>query len=189
MARHRQKDAEAGAPGSGVLNTRKRMWKDSDGNIVTKRPHSSRQQHQHQLQQQRDQSQKLTSEHTPSLALFEIHTGHNRQGGVPISPPISTSNSYDRSYSDDQDAHTSQDDLWSLNPFNINTTIEPADIYQPAVEDRFWSGDLAAPLEPSPEEDVPYDDIFNPDTGISTFPSLSRGWYADSFMCNSGLLS
>ncbi|KAI2619142.1 fungal-specific transcription factor domain-containing protein [Hypoxylon sp. NC1633] len=38
MNRHRQKDDEAGGQGIGTLNTRKRMWKDHDGQIVQKRP-------------------------------------------------------------------------------------------------------------------------------------------------------
>lgn len=37
MARHREKDAEAGGEGLGVLATRKRLWKDADGNIVNAR--------------------------------------------------------------------------------------------------------------------------------------------------------
>lgn len=38
MARHKQKDDEAGGYGLGVMETRKRLWRDADGNIVTKRP-------------------------------------------------------------------------------------------------------------------------------------------------------
>lgn len=38
MDRHRQKDLEAGAPGSGILDTRKRSWKAPDGSVVEKRP-------------------------------------------------------------------------------------------------------------------------------------------------------
>ena len=38
MARHRQKDEEAGGEGLGVVCTRTRMWRDADGNVVTKRP-------------------------------------------------------------------------------------------------------------------------------------------------------
>lgn len=37
MARHKEKDDEAGGPGLGVLATRKRLWRDSDGNIVNSR--------------------------------------------------------------------------------------------------------------------------------------------------------
>lgn len=38
MDRHRQKDLEAGGPGCGVLDTRKRSWKALDGSVVEKRP-------------------------------------------------------------------------------------------------------------------------------------------------------
>ncbi|KAK1491282.1 hypothetical protein CTAM01_10397 [Colletotrichum tamarilloi] len=38
MDRHRQKDLEAGGPGCGVLDTRKRSWKAPDGSVVEKRP-------------------------------------------------------------------------------------------------------------------------------------------------------
>lgn len=41
MERHAQKDREAGGEGLGVLVTRKRCWRDEDGNITTKRPASS----------------------------------------------------------------------------------------------------------------------------------------------------
>jgi len=37
MARHKEKDDEAGGEGLGVLATRKRLWKDTDGNIVNAR--------------------------------------------------------------------------------------------------------------------------------------------------------
>ncbi|KZL87603.1 c2h2 finger domain transcription factor [Colletotrichum incanum] len=38
MDRHRQKDLEAGGPGCGTLDTRKRSWKAPDGSVVEKRP-------------------------------------------------------------------------------------------------------------------------------------------------------
>ncbi|GKT41128.1 nicotinate catabolism cluster-specific transcription factor [Colletotrichum spaethianum] len=38
MDRHRQKDLEAGGPGYGTLDTRKRSWKAPDGSVVEKRP-------------------------------------------------------------------------------------------------------------------------------------------------------
>jgi hypothetical protein len=37
MARHKEKDDEAGGVGLGVLATRKRLWRDADGNIVNAR--------------------------------------------------------------------------------------------------------------------------------------------------------
>ncbi|RJE25464.1 hypothetical protein PHISCL_02220 [Aspergillus sclerotialis] len=38
MERHRRKDIEAGGPGCGILDTRKRSWKAPDGSVVEKRP-------------------------------------------------------------------------------------------------------------------------------------------------------
>ncbi|CAK7219044.1 hypothetical protein SCUCBS95973_003691 [Sporothrix curviconia] len=38
LQRHRQRDLEVGAAGSGVLNTRKRAWKALDGTVVQKKP-------------------------------------------------------------------------------------------------------------------------------------------------------
>lgn len=38
MMRHKQRDEEAGGEGLGVIETRKRMWRDIDGNIVSQRP-------------------------------------------------------------------------------------------------------------------------------------------------------
>ena len=38
LIRHKQKDEEAGGVGLGVVETRKRLWRDADGNIVHKRP-------------------------------------------------------------------------------------------------------------------------------------------------------
>lgn len=38
MLRHQKKDEDAGGPGLGVVESRKKMWLDSDGKIVNKRP-------------------------------------------------------------------------------------------------------------------------------------------------------
>lgn len=38
MARHRQRDMEAGGDGLGIVETRKRLWEDNDGNVVENRP-------------------------------------------------------------------------------------------------------------------------------------------------------
>lgn len=38
MERHRQRDLEAGGPGCGALDTRKRAWETNDGRVVEKRP-------------------------------------------------------------------------------------------------------------------------------------------------------
>ncbi len=38
LARHRQKDDVAGGPGLGLVESRKKLWLDVDGQIVSKRP-------------------------------------------------------------------------------------------------------------------------------------------------------
>ncbi|KAI1340308.1 fungal-specific transcription factor domain-containing protein [Xylariaceae sp. FL0016] len=38
LARHRERDLEAGGEGTGTLNTRKKLWKDHDGRIVQRKP-------------------------------------------------------------------------------------------------------------------------------------------------------
>jgi hypothetical protein len=38
MARHRQRDLEAGGEGLGIVETRKRLWEDIDGTVVKNRP-------------------------------------------------------------------------------------------------------------------------------------------------------
>ncbi|KAI3394061.1 hypothetical protein diail_3280 [Diaporthe ilicicola] len=43
MSRHRQRDEEAGGPGFGRLDTRKRAWKAPDGTVVSKRPRPTKQ--------------------------------------------------------------------------------------------------------------------------------------------------
>ncbi|OCL10660.1 hypothetical protein AOQ84DRAFT_337115 [Glonium stellatum] len=152
MARHRQKDAEAGAEGSGILNTRKRMWKDADGNIVTKRPNLTTE------QQQRA--------HTEESSSF-THSS-NTQNGAPISPPISNSNSFGRSRTDDQDVAFSGGDLWTFNHLNTIPPLPPSEIYQPQAEEHFWSSNITPqPLVQGQTEDPPYDDVFNPDTASS----------------------
>ncbi|OCK82677.1 hypothetical protein K432DRAFT_415193 [Lepidopterella palustris CBS 459.81] len=141
------------------------MWKDAEGNIVTKRPNSTASQQQRR------------NEVTPGVL-----PSHQSESGAPISPPISTSNSYGRSYSDDQEAPVPSDDLWAFAPLNIHP-LPPADIYQPPVEERFWSSDLPVPIVQTQSEDVPYDDIFNPDTASSfnmPFTTMSNySWLFD----------
>ena len=84
MARHRQKDEEAGADGCGILNTRKRMWKDDEGKIVTKKPAIAI---EAQKAKPRPQPQSQQEDPLQALADFALFAHHKE--GAPISPPIS----------------------------------------------------------------------------------------------------
>ncbi|KAI1075773.1 fungal-specific transcription factor domain-containing protein [Whalleya microplaca] len=73
MKRHQQRDEEAGGEGNGILNTRKRMWKDDNGKIVRKKPADSN-----------------GASYSPILV----------QADEPISPPVSSLNSDNPNESD-----------------------------------------------------------------------------------------
>lgn len=177
MQRHRQKDEEAGGEGAGVLNTRKRMWKDHDGNIVTKRPNLGKKS-THRHSPSSDQHGRSLS--TSTTASFEdaIHT---LRGDAPISPPISSTQSsqsedYGRRSSNACDTTADPTfETWVFPPLELSPAPDTHSYPEPeplAQEtDRFWSnagGPQASSLR-NLSDDVPYDDIFNPDTGMSPF--------------------
>ncbi|KKY26044.1 putative transcription factor [Diplodia seriata] len=174
MQRHRQKDEEAGAEGAGVLNTRKRMWKDQEGNIVTKRPNLGK--NSQPTSPSSDQHQRSLS--TSTTASIEDAVRALR-GDAPISPPISSTHSsqsddYGRRSSDACDATTDPTvETWVFPPLELSPG--PETHAYPELEpltqetDRFWSsaGGLQTSSLRNLSDDVPYDDIFNPDTASS----------------------
>ena len=142
MNRHRQKDAEAGTEGTGVLNTRKRMWRDEEGNIVTKRPAIKN-----------DESSRsmtvATEEPNGSLAFDRT---------VPISPPTSTSNSDRLQHEPTNFEFTALEG--PLNPLHISPL--------PPESDIFWSDAVqGTAVGTENAADILYDDIFQPDTASS----------------------
>ncbi|KAF2146659.1 uncharacterized protein K452DRAFT_323781 [Aplosporella prunicola CBS 121167] len=181
MARHRQKDAEAGGgEGSGTLNTRKRMWKDADGNIVTKRPNLGPSTVHPSPPSEQQRLSPATPEDATRAAPAE----------APISPPISSTLS---SHSDGY-GHSSEDpaiDAWIFPPLDLSSpgpepaVIPPTELLPPDT-DQFWS--TAHALLPSNSqntcEDVFQDDIFNPDTASSfnmPFTTMSNyNWLFDA---------
>ncbi|KAF2847601.1 hypothetical protein T440DRAFT_456029 [Plenodomus tracheiphilus IPT5] len=179
MTRHRQKDEEAGAEGYGILNTRKRMWKDADGRIVTKKPTLSR---------DRGRTQSLPTVHhdDPLQSLPDFVNFSSLEEGAPISPPISNNASLSQSW-DDQDSG-----IVSGYPANISkpNALSASDDFSP-TDQRFWSTDLTQPQQstlPDPFasatfDDAPFEEIFNPDTASSfnnPFTTMSNyNWLFD----------
>lgn len=83
MARHKEKDDEAGGEGLGRLQTRKRLWRDSTGAVVTKR---------------RPEHEKRSVSSSPTSKRLKVrdHSSDSTnaflaQKEVPKSPPHSTS--------------------------------------------------------------------------------------------------
>jgi hypothetical protein len=156
MARHRQKDEEAGASGCGVLNTRKRMWKDADGNIVAKKPAPDKGAQPHQVHA-------LVIHAGASLPPPSRCTGtEDSDANLPISPPVSHNPSLGHSTFDDHDS--SGYPTFDTNALANTESLSP-------IDQQFWSSNLPPP-EPSPVvqdalHDAPFEDIFNPDTASS----------------------
>ena len=152
MTRHRQKDDEAGATGFGVLNTRKRMWKDADGNIVTKKPALGK-------NGERAQSYDGPLPEIPDFIPFQHH-----EQSAPISPPISQDPSLGHSNLSDHD---------SGYPPTLDANTLSNSTYSPHLDQRFWSTDLSQPeagsepFNPVAFDDAPFEEIFNPDTSSS----------------------
>lgn len=173
MARHRQKDEEAGAEGCGILNTRKRMWKDADGNIVAKKPALENANVNASASQplSAPRSSTSSSSEDPLQSLSDFAAFHHHNEGAPISPPISHNASLGHSTLDDHDSGIASGYPPTLDANALSTS----DSFSPsAIDQQFWSSNLPQP-QPEPEpfattttfDDAPFDDIFNPDTASS----------------------
>ncbi|KAL1645387.1 hypothetical protein SLS61_008327 [Didymella pomorum] len=166
MARHKQKDEEAGAEGCGILNTRKRMWKDEEGKIVAKKPAIAIEAQRSKARPQpQPQPQPQPHHEDPLQALADFALFAHHEEGAPISPPISHSASLSNSLDDHDSGIASAYPPTTLHPNTLSTqTFSP-------IDQRFWSADLS---QPEPDQfatttfdDAPFDDIFNPDTASS----------------------
>ncbi|KAL7629779.1 hypothetical protein AAE478_001302 [Parahypoxylon ruwenzoriense] len=140
MNRHKQRDEEAGGEGIGTLNTRKRMWKDHNGQIVQKRP----------------------IEHPP-------HSDHGLTASLlprleePISPPVSSHNSDPQSENGPvHTAFTNDHDILS----DYSLSAGQFDSQGPSA---YWiPPDASQPRGITPTYfDINYDDVFEPDTASS----------------------
>jgi hypothetical protein len=174
MSRHRQKDEEAGAEGCGVLNTRKRMWKDAEGKIVTKKPNLSNEGQKSPSLSQPQNKDLLQS--LPEFAAFPTHQG------FPLSPPASNNPSLSQSVHDSDSGMGINYPSTNLDPNSISGSSS----YSP-TDQRVWSADTTQPsTDPfvSANFDIaPFDEIFTPDTASSfnaPFTTMSNyNWLFD----------
>jgi hypothetical protein len=150
LLRHQQKDEEAGGEGLGVVCTRKRLWRDADGNIVTKRPRS-------------------TQHSNVSTTSFEDHTSHNGQDSrlqahePPVSPPPSLSSTEPR-MQEDFSCFVAPEDL------QIEVDFPPAMGAGSETIDFFvetpWNSQPLDPL-PAASNNIDFNELFQPDTASS----------------------
>jgi hypothetical protein len=148
MLRHQQKDEEAGGEGLGVVCTRKRLWRDADGNIVTKRPRSM----------QRSDASNTSSE---DMSLNE-QENQPQVYEPPVSPPPSLTSAEAR-IQDDFSCFIAAEDLQAGFDFPplMNAGNETIDFFV----DSPWTSQPLEPLPTAPNN-VDFDDVFNADTGM-----------------------
>ncbi len=148
MTRHRQKDEEAGGEGLGVIETRKRLWRDSEGNIVSKRPAES------------DACKSATKKQTVGLNVqgqqifADDFNNQMALHAAPLSPPGSMRSAE----SMDQFSHQLPE-LPEDHDF-IDSTSGP-DMFD-FLANSSWG---SHPSGMNMQLDAPFDDMFNPDTG------------------------
>ncbi|KAK5198791.1 hypothetical protein LTR99_007725 [Exophiala xenobiotica] len=154
MARHRQKDEEAGGEGLGVIESRKKLWKDADGNIVNKRPAEGE---ACRTSAKKQSTEPNHSNQTGSSVLVE---GYNPQAGLhaePLSPPKSMLSA----------------ESFELFSHQLPELPDDQDFIEPtAGPDMFdflanssWGSSSSNSFGMQPE--ISFDDMFNPDTASS----------------------
>ncbi|CAZ83947.1 unnamed protein product [Tuber melanosporum] len=153
--RHAQKDREAGGVGLGVLGTRKRCWRDDNGNITTKRPPASLA--SLPKPPTSPKSQKGKGQEEGGSGTDEA----GEMSGEGASPPITLSTSL-QSFSIASSARRQRDDKGrALNrapPATIITTTEVGSFDQFQIQqleltelDTFDNGNFQLPPPPPPQ--------------------------------------
>jgi hypothetical protein len=156
LARHRQKDEEAGGYGLGVIETRKRMWRDADGNIVSKRPTLP------------NNNPAATSQHHISNFENEHQSGSDSYTDMPRSqePPLTPRSMGSYSSRNDQRQASTRDGItenqWEVDLCSTGDDPELCDF----LINSSWGAQQPQPLSNMAHN--PFDDMFNPDTGLTS---------------------
>lgn len=155
MIRHKEKDDEAGGEGLGHLATRKRLWRDANGNIVNaRRPY-----HEDDLKRQHLSSPEEsveTSDHLQDDSLKSRTT-------APPSPPTSIPSTEHRGIGQ-HGGHGFVPDTLGFEPCPVQPTWtydSSAFLCNADWGSQQYQHDMGSSC------DLPYDDIFKPDTGTS----------------------
>ena len=135
LARHRQKDAEGS-----ILMTRKRLYKDSEGRVINKRPAKAR------ASEQTEESEQSAVTSIPEL---------------PLSPPGSATGLSSQS----SGGHDTVD--FPFTQQASDTAAHPTSLPEHLGEDVFSWDDSFPPVYDQNISDGPFDDIFMPDTASS----------------------
>ena len=161
MLRHKEKDEEAGGEGLGKLLTRKRLWRDANGVIIADR----RPEHEKKRKRLSTTSQD-TSSPTRQPAPIDTNSPPARDARALLSPPTSNPTRSEVNGISGNAVSVSTDDQW---PVPMDDTILPL---EETVMDSFdflcnasWGTQPLQSGQGGPNDDLPYDDLFAPDTG------------------------
>jgi len=157
MVRHKEKDDAAGGEGLGVVETRKRMWRDANGNITTKRP---------KIPEYPAQEKRLSNGY---MEPDDFGNRYEIQEVVePLSPPRSlfSSGSGGRTQQDLSVASFSNE-LWTTEnlPDFLDTSPGTCDF----LENSSWGSQPSQTTLPIGGNS--FDDMFSPDTGMINLSS------------------
>ncbi|KAK6438941.1 hypothetical protein LTR95_004858 [Oleoguttula sp. CCFEE 5521] len=150
LARHRQRDEEAGGEGLGVVSTRKRLWRDAERNLVTKRPKST--------------SDVIPTEHhVPQAVMIVPNDQPSQNFQTPVSPPPSLTSNAVRAQDDDFAFDSSSFDFQQVfnDPQNSDGFSEDFDF----LSDVPWNVPVAPAPSIVPSGNILMDDMFSSDTG------------------------
>lgn len=171
MSRHQQRDQEAGGPGCGTLDTRKRAWKGPDGSVVEKRPRVS-------APDSDSGSGSASAPGASASAQWDSSAGPDQAQSVQVvSPPVSDEGSlgrYAHTYNfNDDDGGSGSGGVGSalIDPFDTNPLpgrVTPSSL--PRFDDYLSQASL--PTRPSPshshgQQTLEYQPVFQPDTASS----------------------
>lgn len=152
MARHKEKDDEAGGEGLGVLATRKRLWRDAEGNIVnTRRPHRQVGAKRRQMaanEKAKNEAAEVNAVAPPSPPTSIPSTTSNTQGPEPVLAEPEPSRSE-----------------WP--PLEVDPMLSGGE-HSDSLDflcNASWGSQPQFQTFMGATEDLPYDDIFKPDTG------------------------
>lgn len=136
LARHRQKDAEGS-----TLMTRKRLYKDSEGRVINKRPAKAR------ASKQAEESEQPAAASIPEL---------------PLSPPGSATGLSSLSSGGNDNT-----DFFPFTQEPSGAATQPTLLPEHLGEDVFSWNDSFPPVYDQNISDGPFEDIFMPDTASS----------------------
>lgn len=185
MERHRQKDIEAGGPGRGVLDTRKRAWKDRDGSLKEDRPYRR----PTARSRKNTHAAKTTIQQQPSPSDDERRNSESsacqsidNQGGLEFSSAPSV-----------EDIQFSNQDPAGIDAQGIQVDPAPGNIGVPfgaypqqhpettgQIEPRSWDDSFSFDVPIYGYDELDYEQFFQPDTASSfNMPfttALDYGW-------------